>query len=61
MKKDSAIRISSVVKQKEKTGKSNGFESQFIFKLASIVFDSGSSAELLRYQIQVFHHAEKCS
>jgi hypothetical protein len=29
------------------------FESQFIFKLTSIVFDIGSTAELLRFQIQV--------
>ena len=35
------------------------FESQFIFKLTSIVFDIGSSTELLRYQIQVIQHAEE--
>ena len=44
---------SSSVVREEKTRMEKDFENQFIFKLTSIVFDVGSTAELLRFQIQV--------
>ena len=60
MKRESAVRGNSdgngngsSVGREETTKMQADFESQFIFKLTSIVFDIGSTAELLRFQIQV--------